>query len=184
MRNSVWTRLLCALALAGALVAFTGCGGSDKKSTSSSSNTAATTNPSPTTPAPAPAPSGGGGNLADYKAGLQRVGADFKTSLQTSLARVGTGKTLGEKVAALDVVKQSVTKAADGFAALSPPSNVKAENDQLVSEMRTFASVVDEAKTAAQNKDTAKLATVKPRLSSLNTKIQLTLARIQAKVGG
>jgi hypothetical protein len=180
MRNSVWTRLLCALALAGALVAFTGCGGSDKKSSSSSSNTAATTNPSPTTPAP----SGGGGNLADYKAGLQRVGADFKTSLQTSLARVGTGKTLGEKVAALDVVKQSVTKAADGFAALSPPSNVKAENDQLVSEMRNFAGVVDEAKTAAQNKDTAKLATIKPRLSSLNTKIQLTLARIQAKVGG
>jgi hypothetical protein len=170
--------MICALALAGALVAFTGCGGSDKKS--SSSNTAATTTPSaPTTPAP----SGGGGDLTAYKAGLKRVGNEFKTSLQTSLAKVGTGATLSEKLAALDVVKQTVTKAADGFAALSPPSNVKAENDQLVSEMRDFATVVDDAKTAAQNKDKAKLATVKPRLSSLNTKIQLTLARIQAKVG-
>jgi hypothetical protein len=179
MRNSVWTRMICALALAGALVAFTGCGGSDKKS--SSSNTAATTTPAaPTTPAP----STGGGDLTAYKAGLKRVGNDFKTSLQTSLAKVGTGATLSQKLAALDVVKQTVTKAADGFAALNPPSNVKAENDQLVSEMRDFATVVDDAKTAAQNKDKAKLATVKPRLSSLNTKIQLTLARIQAKVGG
>jgi hypothetical protein len=179
MRNSVWTRMICALALAGALVAFTGCGGSDKKS--SSSNTAATTTPAaPTTPAP----SAGGGDLTAYKAGLKRVGNDFKTSLQTSLAKVGTGATLSQKLAALDVVKQTVTKAADGFAALNPPSNVKAENDQLVSEMRDFATVVDDAKTAAQNKDKAKLATVKPRLSSLNTKIQLTLARIQAKVGG
>jgi hypothetical protein len=170
--------MICALALAGALVAFTGCGGSDKKS--SSSNTAATTTPAaPTTPAP----SGGGGDLASYKAGLKRVGNDFKTSLQTSLAKVGTGATLSEKIAALDVVKQTVTKAADGFAALNPPSNVKAENDQLVSEMRDFATVVDDAKTAAVNKDKAKLATVKPRLSALNTKIQLTLARIQAKVG-
>jgi hypothetical protein len=178
MPNSLWTRMVCALALAGALVAFTGCGGSDKKS--SSSNTAATTTPgTPTAPAPS-----GGGNLADYKAGLKQVGNEFKTSLQTSLAKVGTGATLSEKLAALDVVKQTVTKAADGFAALNPPSNVKAENDQLVTEMRDFATVVDDAKTAAVNKDKAKLATIQPRLSALNTKIQLTLARIQAKVGG
>jgi hypothetical protein len=163
------------MALAGALVAFTGCGGSDKKSSSSSSNTAATTTP---------AASGGSGASADYQAGFKKVGTDFQSTLQTSLAKVGAGKTVGEKLAALDAVKQSVTKAADGFGALNPPANLKTENAALVGEMRSFATVIDDETTAIQNRDLAKLPTFKPRLRSINTKIQLTLARIQTKLGG
>jgi hypothetical protein len=171
MRTHVWTRLICVLALAGALVAFTGCG-SDKKSSSSSSSTSATTTPG-----------GGTGDLATYKAGVKRVGTQFQTSLQTSLAKVGTNQGVSGKIAALDAVKQAVTKAADGFAALNPPANLKADNSELVTEMHDFANVVDEAKTAAQNGDKAKLATVQPKLNAVKTKLGQTLARIQSKVG-
>ncbi len=174
MRTHAWTRALSVLALAAALVAFTGCGGSDKKSSSSSS----------TTPAGTTQSAGGGGDLAAYKAGVKKVGTDLQTSLQTSLSKIGGGQSLSAKIASLDAVKQSVTKAADGFAALNPPANLKADNDELVAEMRQFASIVDDAKTAAQNGDKQKLATVQPRLNAIKTKLGQTLARIQSKVGG
>jgi hypothetical protein len=177
MRTQASTRALSALAIAALLVAFTGCGGSDKKSSSNSSTTPATT-PASTSQ------SGGGGDLAAYKAGVKKVGTNLQTSLQTSLSKIGGGQTLSAKIASLDAVKQSVTKAADGFAALKPPANVKADNDELVAEMRQFASIVTDAKTAAQNGDKQKLATVQPRLNAIKTKLGQTLARIQSKVGG
>src|SRR4051794_7980899 len=172
MRTQALTRALSVLAIAGALVAFTGCGGSDNKSSSSSSTTPASTTQS------------GGGDLAAYKAGVKKVGTDLQTSLQTSLSKIGGSQSLSAKVASLDAVKQSVTKAADGFAALNPPANLKADNDELVAEMRQFASIVDDAKTAAQNGDKQKLATVQPRLNAIKAKLGQTLARIQSKVGG
>src|SRR3954467_14161605 len=173
MRTQASSRALSVLAIAAALVAFTGCGGSDKKSSSSSSTTPASTSQS-----------GGSGDVAAYKAGVKKVGTDLQTSLQTSLSKIGGGQTLSAKIASLDAVKQSVTKAADGFAALNPPANLKADNDELVSEMRQFASIVDDAKTAAQNGDKQKLATVQPRLNAIQTKLGQTLARIQSKGGG
>jgi hypothetical protein len=171
MRTHVWTRVICALALAGALVAFTGCGGSDKKSSSSSSST--TTTPS----------NSGGGSVADYKAGATKAANNFKNSAQAASAKVQSGTTADQKLAGLDALKQSVSSAADEFAALNPPANVKADNDQLVTEFRNLATIIDDVKSAIQNKDQAKAAAALPKLGTAQANIAQIIARIQSKIG-
>jgi hypothetical protein len=174
MRTHVWTRLICVLALAGALVAFTGCGGSSKKSSSSSSNTSATTTP---------APSGGSGSLADYKSGATKAANNFKNSAQAASTKVKAGTTPAAKLAGLDDLKTSVTQAANEFEALNPPANLKSDNAELVKEFRGLATIIDDVKSAIQNKDQAKAAAVLPRLGAAQGNIAQTIARIQSKVG-
>ena len=176
MRTHLWTRVLCLLALAGALVAFTGCGGSDKKS----SDTTATTTPANTTPANTPS---GGGDLAAYKAGATKAANDFKNSAQAASTKVKSGTTAQEKLAGLDDLKKSVTTAADDFEKLNPPANLKADNTELVGEFRDLATVIDDVQTAIKNKDQAKAASVLPRLGTLQGKIAQTISRIQTKLG-
>ena len=176
MRTHLWTRVLCLLALAGALVAFTGCGGSDKKS----SDTKATTTPANTTPANTPS---GGGDLAAYKAGATKAANDFKNSAQAASTKVKSGTTAQEKLAGLDDLKKSVTTAADDFEKLNPPANLKADNTELVGEFRDLATVIDDVQTAIKNKDQAKAASVLPRLGTLQGKIAQTISRIQSKLG-
>jgi hypothetical protein len=172
------SRVLCALAAAGALVAFTGCGGSDKKSDSGggTTNTTATTTPATTTPS-------GGGSGADYKAGAEKAANDFKNSAQAASAKVQAAGTPDQKVAGLEALKASVTQAADDFAALNPPANVKADNDELVQEFRDLASSVDDVEQALKTNDQAKASAALPKLTSLQTKIAGTIARIQSKIG-
>jgi hypothetical protein len=172
-RTHVWTRLICVLALAGALVAFTGCGGSDKKS-SSSSDTSATT---------APSSSGGSGSLADYKTGATKAANNFKNSAQAASTKVKAGSTPADKLAGLDDLKTSVTQAANDFEALNPPSNLKSDNAELVKEFRDLATIIDDVKSAIQNKDQSKAAAVLPRLGTAQANIAQTIARIQSKVG-
>ena len=171
MRTNVWTRLICVLALAGALVAFTGCGGSDKKSSSSSSS--ATTTPAPS----------GSGSLADYKSGATKAANNFKNSAQAASTKVKAGTTPAEKLAGLDDLKTSVTQAANDFEALNPPANLKSDNAELVKEFRGLATIIDDVKSAIQNKDQAKAAAVLPRLGTAQGNIAQTIARIQSKVG-
>jgi hypothetical protein len=176
MRTHFWTRALCLMALAGALVAFTGCGGSDKKS-SSSSDTTATTTPANTTQ------SGGSGDLASYKAGATKAANDFKNSAQAASTKVQGGSTPEAKLAGLDDLKKSVTTAADDFEALNPPANLKADNSELVAEFRDLASIIDDVQTAVKNKDQAKAASVLGRLGTAQQKIGQTISRIQSKLG-
>jgi hypothetical protein len=157
-------RALCVLALSGALVAFTGCGGSDKKSTSST--TAA-----------------GGGSVADYKAGAQTAANNFKNSAQAASAKVSSAATPADKVSGLEALKASVSKAADDFEALNPPANLKADNAELVQEFRDLATTVNDVETALKNNDQGKAAAALPKLTNLQTKIGATIARIQQKVG-
>ena len=178
MRTHLWARAVCLLALAGALVAFTGCGGGDDKSSSTSSDTTATTTPANTTPS-----SGGGGDLAAYKAGATKAANDFKNSAQAASTKVKSGTTPEEKLAGLDDLKKSVTSAADDFEALNPPANVKADNDELVQEFRELASIIDDVQTAIKNKDQAKAASVIGRLGAAQGKIAQTISRIQSKIG-
>jgi hypothetical protein len=173
MRTHVWTRLICVLALAGALVAFTGCGGSDKKSSSSSSSTSATTTPAPS----------GSGSLADYKSGATKAANNFKNSAQAASTKVKAGTTPADKLAGLDDLKTSVTQAANEFEALNPPANLKSDNAELVKEFRGLATIIDDVKSAIQNKDQAKAAAVLPRLGTAQANIAQTIARIQSKVG-
>src|SRR2546423_594406 len=174
MRTHVWTRVLCALALAGALVASTGCGGSDKKSSSSSSNP---------TPTPPPSSGGGGGSLADYKPGATTAANNFKNSAQAASAKVQSGTTPAEKLAGLDDLKKSVTTAANEFEALSPPDNLKSDNAELVKEFRDLATIISDVQTAIKNKDQAKAAAVLPRLGTAQGNIAQTISRIQSKIG-
>ena len=176
------SRVLCALAAAGALVAFTGCGGDDKKTTSSSSNPstapATTTTPADTTG------NTGGGSVASYKAGAQKAANDFKNSAQAASSKVQSAGTTAEKIAGLEALKGSVTQAADDFEALNPPANVKADNDELVTEFRDLASSVDDVEQALKTNDQSKAQAALPKLQSSQTKIATTIARIQTKIGG
>jgi hypothetical protein len=176
MRTHLWTRVLCLVALGAALVAFTGCGSSDKKS----SDTSASTTPASTTPAQS---SGGGGDVASYKAGATKAANDFKNSAQAASTKVKSGATAQDKLAGLDDLKKSVTTAADDFEKLNPPANLKTDNAELVSEFRSLASVIDDVQTAIKNKDQAKAASVLPRLGQLQGKIAATITRIQSKLG-
>ncbi|MEA2125646.1 MAG: hypothetical protein QOI80_2428 [Solirubrobacteraceae bacterium] len=154
-------RALCVLALSGALVAFTGCGGSDNKSSSGS----------------------GGGSVADYKTGAEKAANDFKNSAQAASAKVSSATAPADKVAGLEALKASVTQAADDFAALNPPANLKTDNAELVQEFRDLATTVDDVETALKNNDQQKAAAALPKLTSLQSKIGATIARIQQKVG-
>jgi hypothetical protein len=174
MRTHVWTRLICLLALGGLLVAFTGCGGSDKKSSSSSSTPSAASTTSS---------SGGGGTLADYKTGATKAANDFKNSAQAASQKVKTGATAQDKVAGLTDLKASVTTAADDFEKLNPPDNLKADNAELVKEFRNLASIIDDVQSAIKNKDQAKAASVLPRLGTAQAAIAQTISRIQSKIG-
>jgi hypothetical protein len=157
-------RALCVLALSGALVAFTGCGGSDKSSSGSTT-------------------SSGGGSVADYKTGAEKAANDFKNSAQAASAKVSSATAPADKVAGLEALKASVTQAADDFAALNPPANLKTDNAELVQEFRDLATTVDDVETALKNNDQQKAAAALPKLTSLQSKIGATIARIQQKVG-
>jgi hypothetical protein len=153
------TRALCALFLLGALVAFTGCGGSDKSS------------------------SGSSGSLADYKAGAEKAANDFKTSAQAASAKAQAATGTQAKLAGLEALKKSVTDAADAFEALKPPSNLKADNSELVAEFRSFATTVDDVEQAVKTHDRQKAAAAAPKIGELQSKIGATIARIQSKLG-
>src|SRR3954462_425326 len=170
------SRVLCALAAAGALVAFTGCGGGDNKSDSGggTTNTTASTTSTPS----------GGGSVADYKAGAEKAANDFKNSAQAASSKVQAASTTDDKVAGLEALKASVTQAADDFEALNPPSNVKADNDELVAEFRDLAGSVDDVQEGLKTNDQWKAQAALPKLQSSQTKIATTIARIQSKIGG
>ena len=184
MLTKRFTRAVCALFMLGALVAFTGCGGSDKSSSSSTSaSTATTPAPAPATDTTATGGSTGGGSLADYKAGAEKAAQDFKNSAQAASQKVqGASDTQG-KIAGLEALKKSVTDAADSFEALNPPANLKADNAELVSEFRALASTVDDVETALKTNDQQKATAALPKLGELQGKIAQTIARIQSKLG-
>src|SRR3954447_15359193 len=176
------TRGLCALFMLGALVAFTGCGGDDNKSSSSSSSDTATT-PAPATDTTDTGGSSGGGSLADHKAGAEKAANDFKNSAQAASQKVSSAQGTSGKIAGLEALKKSVTDAADAFEALNPPSNLKADNAELVSEFRALAGTVDDVEQALKTNDQQKAAAALPKLTDLQGKIGQTIARIQSKLG-
>jgi hypothetical protein len=178
------TRALCALFMLGALVAFTGCGGSDDKSSSSSSGSSDTaTTPAPATDTTDTGGSSGGGSLADYKAGAEKAANDFKNSAQAASQKVQSAQGTSGKIAGLEALKKSVTDAADSFEALDPPSNLKSDNAELVSEFRALAGTVDDVEQALKTNNQQKAAAALPKLTDLQGKIGQTIARIQTKLG-
>jgi hypothetical protein len=176
MLNIQRSRALCALSTAAALVAFTGGCGSDKKK--EASNT--TTSPAPATTA---TPSTGGGDVASYKAGAAKAANDFKNSAQSASGQVQAAKDTAGKVKGLEALKASVNQAADDFSKLSPPANVKADNDELVKEFRSLAGNVDAVEQALKSNDSAAAQAALPRLAQDQSKIGQTISSIQPKIG-
>jgi soluble cytochrome b562 len=174
MLNPRRSRALCALAAAGALVAFTGCGGSDKKT-----DTGASTSPAPaTTSTPA-----GGPEVAQYKQDFLAAATKFKDATTTASQEVQAATDTAGKVKGLESLKAAVTTAADDFAALKAPASVKPDNDELVSGFRAFAADVDAVEQALRSNDKAAGKAAAQKLTEDQTKIKQTLANIQAKVG-
>ncbi len=181
MLNIHRSRALCALSAGAALVAFTaGCGSDNKKTEASNTTTA----PAPaTTSTPSSTPSTGGGDVASYKSGAAKAANDFKNSAQSASAEVQAAKDTAGKVKGLESLKASVNTAADDFSKLSPPANVKADNDELVKEFRSLAGNVDAVEQALKSNDKAAAQAALPRLAQDQSKIGTTIASIQAKIG-
>ena len=126
---------------------------------------------------------GGGDTKADYKKGAEKAANHFKDSAQAASAQVQSATTDEERLKALDALKASVSKAADDFDALDPPKNVKADNDELVSEFRDLASIVDDVKGAVQSKDQAAAQAALGKLAESQSKISTTIQSIESKIG-
>ena len=173
------SRTLCVLAVLGVLAVLSGCGGSDKKSSSASN---AATTPAPAATTTTPGGSSSGGSIAAYRAGLKQAAISFQNSVRAAVTKVGTGKTTAEKLAGLDALKASINQAADSFAALNPPANLKSDNDELVTELHGFATSVDGVQQAARSNDPSKVAAAGTQLQQAQAKITQTIARIQAKL--
>jgi soluble cytochrome b562 len=171
MLNPRRSRALCALATAAALVAFSGCGGSDNKSDTGGSSTSTTTT------------SSSGGDVAQYKKEFLAAATKFRDATTTASQEVQTATTTDGKVQGLESLKGAVTTAADDFAALQPPSNVKPDNDELVSGFRAFAADVDAVEQALKSGNKAAGKAAAEKLTQDQTKIKQTLANIQSKVG-
>jgi soluble cytochrome b562 len=173
MLNPRRSRALCALATAAALVAFTGCGGDDKKSDSGSGSSTTATSTT----------SSGGGDVAQYKKDFLAAATKFKDATTTASQEVQSATTTDGKVKGLESLKGAVTTAADDFAALQAPPNVKPDNDELVSGFRAFAADVDAVEQALKSGDKAAGKAAAQKLTEDQTKIKQTLSNIQSKVG-
>lgn len=142
---------VCTLAVAAALVALPGCGGSSTKD--------------------------------NYKKDATKAGNDFKNSAQLASQQVQAAGDKNGKIQGLEALKASVNKAADDFAKLSPPSNAKADNDALVSELRALAGDVDSVEQALKTSDATAAKAALPKLQADEAKIGTTIADLQSKVG-
>jgi hypothetical protein len=154
---------LCALAAAAAIVALPGCGGGSKHS----STTATTT---------------GNGSLASYKVGFLQAATVFKNAAQTASTQALSAKDTATKLKSIEALRTAISQAADAFAKLSPPANIKADHDRLVTEFRQFASDVDGIRSAAEARDTAAATAAGKRVQQDQTQLRATLASISAKL--
>jgi hypothetical protein len=154
---------LCALAAAAAIVALPGCGGGSKGSTGSTATTA-------------------GGQLATYKVGFLQAASVFKSAAETASAQALAAKDTPTKLKSIEALRAAVSKAADDFAKLSPPANIKADHDRLVAELRQFASDVDAIRSAAEARDTTAATAAGKRVQQDQTQLRTTLASISAKL--
>jgi hypothetical protein len=154
------TRAFCALAAAVALVAFTGCGGGDERTTTTDAAVAA------------------------YKAEAQRIFGTFTTSLRAATAQVAAAKETAGRVQGLEALKASAETAAGDFSKLDPPQNLKPDNDRLVRQFRRYAGHIDTVEQALQKDDDAAARTALPDLTRDRTAITKTIASIRSKIGG
>jgi hypothetical protein len=153
---------LCALAAAAAIVALPGCGGGGN-----SSNTTT---------------SAGTGDVATYKAAFLKAATVFKNAAQTASTQALAAKDTATKLKSIDALRAAISQAADDFAKLNPPANIKADHDRLVSEFRQFASDVAGIRSAAEAHDAKAATAAGQRVQQDQTQLRATLASISAKL--
>jgi hypothetical protein len=146
-------RATCAVAAAAAFVALPGCGG------------------------------GSGDKKQSYKDDATKVANDFKTQAQAASSDLQSASTNSGRIQGLEKLKGSVNTAADGFAKLDPPDDVKSTNDDLVQELRGLAGDVDGVETALKTQDSSKAQAALTKLQSDQGKIDSTLQELQSKIG-
>jgi hypothetical protein len=168
MLNPHRSRALCALVTAAALVALTGCGGSDKKA--GSGGTTATTGTSSV--------------AAKYNGGFVQAASSFKTAEQTAAAQLNTAKDLPTKLKALGALETAVSNAADAFSKLTPPASLKAEHAQLVAGFRQFATDLHSLKQAGTLQDKVATQAAANAIKVDEQKLNTTLTNIGKKASG
>ena len=121
---------------------------------------------------------GGGGTLskADYAKKLGVIANEVK-----SLQSVGTSG--GSAASKYKQLRDGMNKAADELSKLNPPSNVKADNADLVSGFRALAIALGPLEKATKDKNAAEIqsALTKFQSSSAVQKIQHAINDLNAK---
>jgi hypothetical protein len=125
---------------------------------------------------------GGSSQKDDYKKQAEKAANDFKNNAQAASAKVSSATTDQGRFAGLDALKGAVNQAADDFDKLDPPDSAKKYNDDLVTELRTLASDIDQVKQAAQSKDQAKAQQLLIKLQQDQSQIQSTLDQLEKSV--
>jgi uncharacterized phage infection (PIP) family protein YhgE len=122
--------------------------------------------------------SSGGGALskADYAKKIGAISKEVK-----SLQSVGTSG--GSASSKYQQLRAGLNKAADELAKLNPPSNVKADNADLVSGFRALANALGPLEKATKDNNAAELqsALTKFQSSSAVQKIQHAISDLNAK---
>ena|SRR5437588_2840892 len=121
---------------------------------------------------------GGGGALSksDYQKKLASVGKDL-----TGLSRVSASG--GSAASQFDQLRSGLRKAADNLSKISPPGDVKGDNDKLVSGLRDLANELGPIETAAKSHNASALQSALTKLQTSGgiTKIRDAISDLKSK---
>lgn len=126
---------------------------------------------------------GGNSTKDTYKNDFKSAGDTFQKDAQQASAKVTSSPSAQGKVAGLESLKGAVDKAANNFAGLKPPDDVKATNNDLVSELRALRDDITKIEAAVKAKDQSAAQKLVPDLQTQQSKIQGTLQELKTKVG-
>lgn len=120
---------------------------------------------------------GGGGTLSksDYQTKLRSVGKDL-----SSLSTAATGSSPKSR---FEKLRSALNKAADNLSNVTPPSDAKKDNDELVSGLRDLSNELKPIEDAAAKKDKTAFAQALSGLQSASgvKKIQHATSDLRSK---
>jgi hypothetical protein len=120
---------------------------------------------------------GGGGQLS--KSGYSKKLSAVNNRLNNLSSLGSSGGSVSSKVAA---AQKAFRKAADDLSKVSPPSNAKKDNDELVSGLREFADELGPIADAAKKKDQTAAAAAAEKLRNGGLKkVQHAISDLKSK---
>jgi hypothetical protein len=117
-----------------------------------------------------------------YAKDFQKVGQDFRASVQKAGSQVQTNASLQQRVPALKSFKRSVDKLAADLDKLDPPSDLQKPNDQAVQQLRTLSGDLGDYEQAAEDSDALTARKIVPKLQADQTVLMKTLQDLDKKL--